>query len=488
MYATIQLHHPIINEIKKKKKKNMKETQLKVLMHPWLAMGHFIPYLHLANKYAERGHIVTLLLPNKAKNLLQSKNLHPSFITLHTITIPHVHPLPPGTETASDIPFHLQTHLATALDLTRVEFESILVSFQPNLVVYDFTYWVPEAVAASGSQAKCVAYSIVSAVAMAFTMVPSRDPPKDKAVVEEDACVANAPPGYPSSTVIIDPRTMIRSLHVPFGEGVTFYERITTSLRCSDAIAIKTCREIEGKYCDFLSKQFNKPILLSGLDLPKPNGPSETILEAHWTDWLSQFSPRSVVFCVFGSQVILDVAQFQELLLGFEMTNLPFLVAFKPPTGYATVEEAFPEGFGRRVGDRGVVTGEWVQQPQILAHPSVGCFVSHCGSGSIWECMMSKNQIVLMPQLHEQFLFTKIFTTELKVAVEVERGEDGMWVSRESLSKAIKSVMGENSEISGLVKKNHEIWRQKLAQPVLMSGYFDKFVKDLQVLVSNNVV
>ncbi|XP_021731291.1 UDP-glycosyltransferase 79B7-like [Chenopodium quinoa] len=467
----------------------MKEKQLKVLIHPWLAMGHFIPYLHLANKFAERGHIVTLLLPNKAKFFLQSKNFHPSFITLHTITIPQVHPLPSDTETASDIPFHLQTHLATALDLTRVEFESILVRLQPNLVIYDFTYWVPEAVVASGSQAKCVAYSIVSAVAMAFTMVPSRDPPKDKVVFEEDACVAIAPPGYPSSTVIIDPKTMIRSLYVPFGEGVTFYERITTSLRRSDAIAIKTCREIEGKYCDYLSKQFNnKPILLSGLDLPEPNRPNETILEAHWTDWLSQFSPRSVVFCVFGSQVILDVAQFQELLLGFEMTNLPFLAAFKPPTGYATVEEAFPDGFAKRVGDRGVVTGAWVQQQQILAHPSVGCFVSHCGSGSIWEGMLSKNQIVLMPQLHEQVLFTKIFTTELKVAVEVDRGEDGIWVSRESLCKAIKSVMDESCEISGLIKKNHEICRQKLGQPGLMSGYFDKFVKDLQALVSNHVV
>uniref|UniRef100_A0A803MBP9 Uncharacterized protein n=1 Tax=Chenopodium quinoa TaxID=63459 RepID=A0A803MBP9_CHEQI len=92
------------------------------------------------------------------------------------------------------------------------------------------------------------------------------------------------------------------------------------------------------------------------------------------------------------------------------MTKLPFLVAFKPPTGCSTVEEAFPEGFTDRICD-----------------------------------------------------------------------------SLTLLSKAIKSVMDENSEISGLVKKNHDILRQKLAQPGLMSGYFDKFVKDLQALVGNNV-
>ncbi|KNA09740.1 hypothetical protein SOVF_150720 [Spinacia oleracea] len=459
----------------------MSERQLKVLMYPWLAMGHITPYFHLANKLAQRGHMVTILIPNKAKFLVQSSNHHPSNITLHTITIPHVHPLPPGTETASDIPFHLQTHLATAQDLTRPQFESILDTFQPHLVFYDFTYWVPEAVSASGSQAKCVAYYIVSAAALAFRMVPFRDPPKGKAAVnDDDPCVACAPPGYPSTTIILKPKRML-GLYVPFGEGVTFYQRITTSLKCSDAIAMKTCRGIEGKYCDYLSSQSNKPVLLSGLDLPKPE---EVELKACWAEWLNKFHPGSVIFCAFGSQVMLDLSQFQELLLGFEMTKLPFLVAFKPPTGCATVEEAFPEGFVDRVREFGLVTGEWVQQPQILAHPSVGCFVSHCGSGSIWESMLSKNQMVLIPQLQDQVLFTKIFTKDLKVAVEVQRGEDELWVSKESLCKAVKSVMDDNSEIGGLVKKNHEFWRHKLVQPQFMSGYIDHFIKDLHALVN----
>ena len=50
---------------------------------------------------------------------------------------------------------------------------------------------------------------------------------------------------------------------------------------------------------------------------------------------------------------------------------------------------------------------------------------------------------------------------ELKVAVEVER-EDNGWISKESLSKAIISVMVEDSEIAGLVKYNHAKLKEEL--------------------------
>ncbi|KAG2333083.1 hypothetical protein Bca52824_004263 [Brassica carinata] len=94
-----------------------------VLMFPWFAFGHFTPYLHLANKLAEKGHRVTFLLPKKAKKQLEPLNLFPDSIVLLPITIPHVDGLPADAETPSDIPITLWKLLCTAIDLTRDQVE-----------------------------------------------------------------------------------------------------------------------------------------------------------------------------------------------------------------------------------------------------------------------------------------------------------------------------------------------------------------------------
>jgi anthocyanidin 3-O-glucoside 2'''-O-xylosyltransferase len=227
-------------------------------------------------------------------------------------------------------------------------------------------------------------------------------------------------------------------ISLPFGEGgITFYDRITTALKESDAIGIRTTKELEGNFCDYIASQYGKEVFLTGPVLSLEDYGLEEKLEAHWANWLNGFEYGSVVFCAFGSQINLEKAQFQEILLGFELSGYPFIVALKAPNGCETVEEALPEGFEERVKGRGKVSRNWVQQPLILKHSSVGCFVNHCGFGSMWESLMSDKQIVLVPYLPDQVLNTKLLVHELEVAIEVERSENNGWVSKESLSKAL---------------------------------------------------
>ncbi|KAG7552507.1 UDP-glucuronosyl/UDP-glucosyltransferase [Arabidopsis thaliana x Arabidopsis arenosa] len=162
-----------------------------------------------------------------------------------------------------------------------------------------------------------------------------------------------------------------------------------------------------------------------------------------------------------------------------ELTGLPFLVAVKPPRGSTTVQEGLPEGFEERVKGRGVVWGGWVQQPLILSHPSIGCFVNHCGPGTIWEALVSDCQMVLIPFLSDQVLFTRLMTEEFEVSLEVYREKTG-WFSKESLSNAIKSVMDKDSDLGKLVRSNHTKLKEILVSPGLLTGYVDNFVEALQ--------
>ncbi|KAL2326762.1 hypothetical protein Fmac_020189 [Flemingia macrophylla] len=444
-------------------------------MFPWFATGHMTPFLHLSNELAKRGHKITFLLPHKALLQLQHLNHYPHLITFHTLTIPHVQGLPHGTETASEIPISLNHLLVIAMDRTRDQVEQTLGTMKPDFVLYDTAYWMPQIAKKFGIKTIC--YTVVCAASTAIVLVPARNVPKDRLISEEE--LSNPPQGYPSSKVVLK-GTEARSLlfiSLPFGEGnMTFYDRTTRALRESDAIAIRTIREIEGSFCDYIGTQYGKKVFLTG-----PVLPNEAVgkLEENLGSWLEGFSPGSVVFCAFGSQINLEKEQFQELLLGFELSGFPFLVALKAPNGCESVEEALPEGFEERVKGIGVISRGWVQQLLILKHSSVGCFVNHCGFGSMWESLMSDKQIVLVPHLGDQMLNTKLLVEELGVAVEVERGENG-WVSKEELSKAIKLMMDGDCEVGAKVKRNHIMWKESVGSSNLMNGYIDRFVQNLQ--------
>jgi anthocyanidin 3-O-glucoside 2'''-O-xylosyltransferase len=453
--------------------------QLHIAMFPWFATGHMTPYIHLSNELAKRGHKFTFLLPHKAQLQLHHLNNHPDHITFHTITVPHVEGLPYGTETASEIPIFLNNLLVIAMDKTRDQVQQILSTIKPNFVFYDNAYWMPQIAQKLGIKTIC--YNVVSAASLAIALVPACKADPD-AGTSDIAKLSVPPKGYPSSKVILsDNETKSFSfISLPFGEGgITFYDRITTALKGSDAIGIRTTKELEGNFCDYIASQYEKEVFLTGPVLSLEDYGLEEKLEAHWANWLNGFEYGSVVFCAFGSQINLEKAQFQEILLGFELSGYPFIVALKAPNGCETMEEALPEGFEERVKGRGKVSRNWVQQPLILKHSSIGCFVNHCGFGSMWESLMSDKQIVLVPYLPDQVLNTKLLVHELEVAIEVERNENNGWVSKESLNKAIKLVMNEGSEVGVRVKINHAKWKENGGTNVLINGYIDTFLQNL---------
>ncbi|KAG6387153.1 hypothetical protein SASPL_152338 [Salvia splendens] len=133
--------------------------------------------------------------------------------------------------------------------------------------------------------------------------------------------------------------------------------------------------------------------------------------------------------------------------------RLPFLAALKPPIGAKTVEEALPEGFTNRTENRGVVEGGWVQQQLILSHPSVGCFVTHCGWGSISEALVNECQLVLMPHVGDQLINARFMGGDLRVGVEVEKGDEDGLFTRDGVVKAMKVVM--DGEMLGQPHSTH---------------------------------
>ncbi|XP_022718009.1 UDP-glycosyltransferase 79B6-like [Durio zibethinus] len=447
-------------------------SKLHIALFPWFAFGHFIPYIHLSNKLAQKGHKVSFLLPKGIQPKLEHLNQYPHLIRFFPLVLSHVDGLPPGAESTSNVPLELQKYLAIALDQTRDQVEAVLKVTKPDMVFCDFGHWIPALARQIGIKSIC--YEVVSSMPCGLA---GRKIAKEMSVDE----LIQLPPGYPSSKVRIKAEEVAALLFIAedFGIGLSFQDRIRTCVKERDAIAFRTYREIEGPFCDYVAQRFGKSVLLSGPCLPETQTQQ---LEDKWANWLNKFEPSSVVFCSFGSQSMLEKDEFQELLLGFELSGLPFLVALKPPQGCLTIEEALPEGFQERVRGRGLVHGGWVPQELLLRHPSIGCFVNHCGYGTMWEFLFSDCQIVLIPEIPDQILNTRLMVEELRIAVEVERGKNRQ-IPKESLSKAIKLVMDKDNEMASLLKRNHAKLKQLLSNRDLQEEYINNFIRDLQNLL-----
>ena len=448
-------------------------------MFPWFAMGHLTPYLHLSNKLAKRGHKISFFIPRRTQSKLEQFNLFPHLITFYPINVPHVEGLPHGAETTSDVSFSLGPLIMTAMDRTERDIELLLNQLKPQIVFFDFTYWLPNITSRLGI--KSFQYMIVSPATISYTTAPQRMNHKG-ALTELD--LMQPPLDYPVSSIKLhahEAKFLVSKRNWEFGSGVLFYDRIYGGLTLSDAIGFKGCREIEGPYVDYLAEQFGKSILLSGPIIPEsPN----TILEEKWSAWLGRFKDGSMVFCALGSEWKLSHDQFQELVLGLELTGLPFLVVVKVPIGFETIDAALPEGFKERVEGRGIVHNGWIQQQLILEHPSVGCFITHCGAGSLTEALVNKCQMVLLPQLDsDQVINARMLGSNLKVGVEVEKGEEDGLFRKESVCKAVEIVMDEENGVGREVRENHAKLRNFLISHDLESNCIDDFCQKLQDLV-----
>ncbi|WMV27442.1 hypothetical protein MTR67_020827 [Solanum verrucosum] len=410
----------------------------------------------------------------------KNSNHYPNLIKLHKLTIPHVDGLPYGAETTADIPTSLESLLATAFDELYDEIKSFLQNVKPHFIFFDFAYWIPDLAREIGG-IKSLFYSVFSPAAASIQFVKSPD--KTTFMASTAAELVKPPPDYPSTTVVLreSEAKLLSFLFHEYGKGVTFYERVKKGMTGCDAIGMRTCREIEGTFCDYIATHSEKSVLYTGPVLSEPK--NESLEEHGVSNWLEKFEPRSVVFCAFGSQMILEKKQFQELVLGFELTELPFLLVVKPPEGTNSAEEALPEGFKERVQEKGLILDCWVPQWEILSHKSVGCFVTHCGYGSMWESLaLCDCQLVLLPRPFEHTLIARLMEQQLKVGVEVEKDENDLF-TKENLCKAVKCVMDKDSQIGHLVKENHKKWKELLSSPGFMSNYIDNFIQELHELL-----
>ncbi|CAI9780694.1 unnamed protein product [Fraxinus pennsylvanica] len=155
-------------------------------------------------------------------------------------------------------------------------------------------------------------------------------------------------------------------------------------------------------------------------------------------DWLNQKPKNSVIYVAFGSFTVFDQTQFEELALGLELTNRPFLwVVRSDSTDKA--DKPYPKGFQDRVHSRGKMVG-WTPQQRVLSHPSIACFISHCGWNSTIEGISNGIPFLCWPYFADQFLNESYICEDWKVGLGFKKDENGV-ISQEEIKNKIEQIL-----------------------------------------------
>uniref|UniRef100_M0ZI01 Glycosyltransferase n=1 Tax=Solanum tuberosum TaxID=4113 RepID=M0ZI01_SOLTU len=245
-----------------------------------------------------------------------------------------------------------------------------------------------------------------------------------------------------------------------------------------------TSRVIEGLYIDLMDKMMGPsgfkhwalgPFNPVNLEFDK----KET---RHYSlEWLDKQPASSVIFVSFGSTTSLSEDEIRELAIGLEASQQRFIWvlrdADKGDIFSGEVRKCqLPEGYEKRVSERGLVMRDWAPQLEILGHPSTGGFMSHCGWNSCMESITMGVPIAAWPMHSDQPRNALFITEGLKTGIWVRKWEQrNEVIPAETVEKVVRTLIAspEGEEI----KRNATAIKEAVKLSVMEGGLTQKEMK-----------
>ncbi|KAJ8544813.1 hypothetical protein K7X08_017396 [Anisodus acutangulus] len=268
-----------------------------------------------------------------------------------------------------------------------------------------------------------------------------------------------------------------------------------------DGILINTWEDLEAETIKALRNNDKLRSVLKVPDFPiYPIGPLRRTVEMTERDeviqWLDKQNHESVLFVSFGSGGTLSSQQMIELAWGLELSQQKFVWVVRPPSdgdadsaylnsGGNNIRgtlEYLPEGFLTRTKDMGLIVPMWAKQVEILAHSSVGGFMSHCGWNSTIESLSNGVPMIVWPLHAEQKMNATMLTEELGVAIRPAILPTKKIVKRDEIQGTVRILM-QTREVKDIREKAKKL--KMSAENTLSEGGSSynsicEFVKDIR--------
>lgn len=130
--------------------------------------------------------------------------------------------------------------------------------------------------------------------------------------------------------------------------------------------------------------------------------------------WLNRHRAASVAYISFGSMLTPPPDELAALAEALEEKKVPYLWSFRE-----NLKGHLLDGFFERTSSIGKVVA-WAPQSQILAHSSVGVFITHCGWNSVVESITGGVPMICRPFFGDQMINRRILADMWQIGVGLE--------------------------------------------------------------------
>ncbi|KAJ3694762.1 hypothetical protein LUZ60_000139 [Juncus effusus] len=438
-----------------------------ILLIPFPAQGHILPFLDFAHLLSLRNFSLTILTtPSDLHILTPLLSKSPSIQTL-TLPFPSHPSVPCGvTNTKGQHPTFFFTLIGVLAELK----DPILSWIQSqtdnpiSAIISDFFVgWaqplaeqlgIPRVVfSPSGVLATAVMHSL-------FRRIPKR-PDSDSTNDEYSISFPDIPncPSYKWRKLSMLYRTYVEGDPVSEAVKQNFLWNLESSCFISNT------------FVDLECAYFGRPLKDLGLKrvwAVGPLAPSDGTIErggvgsVSFTEisaWLDSRQKGSVLYVSFGSIATLTATQAALIASALERSGVSFI--------WVMSEDTIPDGFTEKNSHNGMVIRGWAPQVAILRHQSVGYFLTHCGWNSVLEAVAAGVAMLAWPMTADQFINARLVVEEAGVAVRAWEGGFGTAPEEAELVKLIEEMIGEKGKG---VRKRVEEMKEIAAEAVREGG------------------
>ncbi|GMJ07932.1 UDP-glucosyl transferase 72E1 [Hibiscus trionum] len=240
-------------------------------------------------------------------------------------------------------------------------------------------------------------------------------------------------------------------LNYPNDPSYERFKDIFIKMSLTDGILMNTWDELEPTSLKALRDTRKVPIYPIG---PLVRPIEKSVLCSGIMNWLNKQPEESVIYVSFGSGGTLSIQQVIELSWGLELSQQRFLWVIRPPTekdaagAFLTLTNGsdgnldyLPDGFLARTHDRGLVVPMWAPQVEVLNHPSIGGFLTHCGWNSTLESIANGVPMIAWPLYAEQKMNANMLTEDIGASIQAAAMESDGLVTRGEIRSMIRKIL-----------------------------------------------